>query len=106
MKRKWLLLVTSALLISIATSGFLLVSNRVAFLTVNTRARIELNGAPVAGEILENHVNAVVTTRIGNNAHSYRLFFEGDTDFTGDMGSVVDCKKWAAPRVPVLLETR
>ena len=49
---------------------------------------------------------AIVTTLQGGKEHSYQLLFAGDTDFTGNMGNVVDCHEWVAPRFPVLIETR
>ena len=106
MKRKWRSLVALASLVIALVLGFLIFSRRLAFFTLNTRAKIEVNGVPVNGELLEGGANAIVTTRGPGKSHSYRLFFAGDTDFTGDMGSVVDCNQWVAPRVPVLPETR
>jgi hypothetical protein len=87
----------------VAWLGF---SGRVAYLTLDRRLTIEVNGTPVEGEILRNRVAAIVTRRDAGKKHSYQLLFEGDTDFTGDMGSVVDCHEWVAPHLPLLLETR
>ena len=106
MKQKWLFLAAFALLLIVVVFGFLFFSGRLAFLTLNTRAKIEVNGAPINGELLEGRATAIVTTRGSGKSHSYRLFFEGDTDFTGDMGSVVDCNQWVAPYLPVLPETQ
>jgi hypothetical protein len=106
MKRKWLYLAAFALLLILVAFGFLLFSGRLGFLTLNTRAKIEMNGAPISGELLVGRATAIVTTRGPGKSHSYGLFFEGDTDFTEDMGSVVDCGGWVAPNLPVLPETR
>jgi len=81
-------------------------SGSVAYLTLDRRLTIEVNGTPVEGEILSNRITAIVTRRDAGKKHSYQLLFEGDIDFTGDMGSVVDCHEWVAPRLPFLLETR
>lgn len=81
-------------------------SGRLRFLIVNRNASIELNGTPVRGEILTGRTNALVTIREPGKGHSYQLFFEGDTDFTGDMGSVADCGPWVAPHFPVIPETQ
>jgi hypothetical protein len=69
------------------------------------RLRIEVDGVPVEGEILGNRFSAIVTRRDAGKKHSYQLFYEGDVDFTGDMGSVADCHQWVAPRFPFLLQT-
>ena len=42
----------------------------------------------------------------GGEEHSYRLLFAGDTDFTGNMGTIFDCHEWVAPHLPVLLKSR
>ena len=81
-------------------------SGRLRFLILNRHASIELNGTPVQGEILNGRTNALVTIREAGKDHSYQLFFEGDTDFTGDMGSVADCDPWVAPHLPVIPETK
>jgi hypothetical protein len=65
------------------------------FLKLDTNPKISVNGAAVPGELLVGQTTAVVTVRDTDKAHSYQLFFEGDTDFTGDMGSLVDCGAWA-----------
>jgi len=54
--------------------------------------------------VLEGSLTTIVTRRDAGKAHSYRLFFEGDTDSTGGTGFVIDCHTWLAPRVPFLLE--
>jgi hypothetical protein len=56
--------------------------------------------------VSEGGTTAVVTTRQAGKNHSYQLFFEGDTDATGDMGFVADCRPWVAPHLPFLPETR
>lgn len=81
-------------------------SGKVACLALDRRWTIEVNGTPVAGEILSNRVTAIVTRRDKGRQRSYRLFFEGDTDRTGDMGFVVDCGSWVAPHLPLLPQTR
>jgi hypothetical protein len=105
MQMKWLFLAALILLLIPLVFGFLLFSGRLGFLTLNTRAKIEVNGASINGELLEGRATAIVTTRGHGKSHSYRLFLAGDTDSTGDMGSVVDCNQWVAPRLPVLPET-
>lgn len=106
MKTKWLLQGALALLLLAVALVYLHFSGRLAFLTLNRRATIELNGAPVQGELLEGRRTAVVTTRDPGKIHSYQLFFEGDTDSTGDTGFVLDCNQWVAPHLPLLPETQ
>jgi len=76
----------------------------VELLTLYKGATIEVNGAPVPGEMLKGTRTAIVTRRDSGKRHSYRLFFEGDTDSVGDTGWVIDCHAWVAPRLPFLLE--
>jgi hypothetical protein len=104
MKRKLFLLAALALPCALVFGGLFL-SRKVACLTVDTHARIEVDGALVHGELLEGKAAVIVTLRDRGNKHSYGLFFDGDTDYTGDMGAVVDCNEWVAPRFPVLLAT-
>jgi hypothetical protein len=107
MKKKWLkgLSVAVLMVLSVlATYAFLRSYNAVAFLTRNKNTTIEVNGALVQGEVLEGRLTAIVTRRDAGKVHSYRLFFEGDTDSNGDTGFVIDCHAWVAPRLPFLLE--
>ena len=103
MKRKGLFLVAVSLTIFVI--GLVLQPfHAVVFLTRNSKVTIEVNGSPVNGEMLEGQLAAIVTTRVPGKAHSYRIFFEGDTDFNGDTGFVIDCHTWVAPDFPLLLE--
>lgn len=85
---------------------WLSLSRRILYLTLDRRLIIEVNGMPVEGDVLKNKATAVVTRRDAGKKHSYQLLFEGDTDFTGDVGSVIDCHEWVAPHLSFLLETR
>jgi hypothetical protein len=104
MKRKGLLMVALVGLSVFAAYAFLRSYNAVAFLTRIRNTTIEVNGAMVQGEILNGRLTAIVTRRDTGKVHSYRLFFEGDTDSSGDTGFVIDCHAWVAPRLPFLLE--
>ncbi len=104
-KGRFLLFALTVLVITSAVA-WLALSRRVVYLSLDRRLKIEVNVTPVQGEIFRNRVTAIVTRRDAGKKHSYQLFFEGDIDFTGDMGSVVDCHEWVAPRLPFLLETR
>lgn len=86
--------------------NWLVLSRGLAYFTLEKRLRIEVDGVPVEGEILGNRFSAIVTRRDAGNKHSYQLFYEGDVDFTGDIGSVADCHQWVAPHFPFLLQTR
>ncbi len=99
-----LLIALFAFLLVVAVCVYLRSSGTVALLTLNKRVTIEVNGAPVPGEMLKGTRTAIVTRRDSGKRHSYRLFFEGDTDSTGDTGWVIDCHAWVAPRLPFLLE--
>jgi hypothetical protein len=106
MLRKRLLLPVAAVLVIAFAVAWLLLSDRVAYLTLDRRFKVQVNGVPVDGEILSNRTTAIVTRRDAGKRHSYQLFFEGDIDSTGDTGTVVDCHEWVAPHFPLLLETR
>ena len=104
MRRKSVILVGFAIALLPLFLGYLYLSHRIDFLVLDTSATINKNDANVQGEMLRSHGAAVVTTREAGKSHSYMLFFAGDTDFTGDMGDVVDCGSWVAPHLPILLE--
>ena len=106
MIKRWFLLTAITVLVIAMATGWLFLSGRVAYFTLDRRLRIEVNGVPVEGEILGNRVSAIVTRRDAGKKHSYQLFYEGDVDLTGDMGSVADCHRWVAPHFPFLLQTR
>jgi hypothetical protein len=106
MTRKSFLLSALTIIVVASTVAWLFFLGRVAYLSLDRRLTIEVNGTPVQGSVLRNRITAIVTRRDADNKHSYELFFEGDTDFTGVMGSVVDCHEWVAPDAPLLLETR
>lgn len=104
-KRRIVLCAVIVLAIAFA-AAWLSFSGRIAFLTLDRRLKIEVNGVAVEGDILMGRAAAIVTRRDAGKEHSYQLLFEGDIDSTGDMGSVVDCREWVAPHLPLLLETR
>jgi hypothetical protein len=104
MKTGRLLVASFAFLFVVVAYIYLRSSGAVGLLTLNRSAVIEVNGTRVPGEMLEGRLTAIVTRRDRNKRHSYRLFFEGDTDSTGDTGWVIDCHTWVAPRLPFLLE--
>ena len=94
------------ILIAVALAvAWMVRSGKVAFLSLDRHSTIRVNGMPVPGEILGNKFTAIVIRREGVKQHSYQLFFEGDTDSTGDMGFIVDCGQWVAPHLPLLSET-
>jgi hypothetical protein len=88
----------------LAACAFLRSYKAVGLLTRNGSAMIEVNGGLVGGEILIGGQTAIVTRRDAGKVHSYRLFFEGDTDSNEDTSFVIDCHAWVAPRLPFLLE--
>lgn len=105
---KWLKLTALVLLFVCCLWAyvFYFYSGRASYFVLNKRVTIYVNGTPVPGELLEGRATAIVTRRDAGKEHSYYLFFEGDVDQVGDMGSVVDCHEWVAPRFSLLLETR
>ena len=105
MKRKGLIAVGLVVLSILGACAFLRSTNAVGFLARNGKATIEVNGKQVQGDILDGRLTAIVTRRDAGKTHSYRLFFEGDTDSHGDTGFVIDCHAWVAPQLPFLLET-
>ena len=116
---KWL----SACLICVgfglfAVSPFLL--GKAACIVKNDAWSVNLNGTPTQAEWLDDihgynrrpivHGIAVpgpviLTLRSGSSAHSYRLYFDSDSDFSGTIGSVMDCGTWVAPRLPAWFVT-
>jgi len=103
---RWLKLGILVLVVLSFLGSYLYYSNRIDYLTVARNSIIEVNGAPLNGEVLEGRAVAIVTTRRGGEAHSYELLFAGDTDMTGNMGLVIDCHEWVAPPLSVLLKTQ
>ena len=89
-KTRHLLVALFAFLFVLLVCVYLRSSGTVGLLTLNRSARIEVNGTPVPGEMLEGTLTAIVTRRDSGKRHSYRLFFEGDTDSTGNTGWVID----------------
>jgi hypothetical protein len=86
--------------------AWLFYSGRASYFILSRGATFTVNGAPVPGQVLRGRATAIVTTREAGKEHSYQVWFAGDTDFTGNMGNVIDCHEWVAPRLPILLETR
>jgi hypothetical protein len=103
MRRLALIGVTICLLT--AAVSYLHLTGRFAFLRRATDWNVAVNGVTVDGEVLAGRAFAVVTRRDKGQEHSYLLFYEGDVDQTGNMGRVIDCRKWIAPRLPILIET-
>ena len=101
MRRLALIGFTMCLLTSIAF--YLHLTGRFGLLRRTPQWKVEVNGAVVDGDVLVGRAFAVVTRRDKGKEHSYALFYE---DQTGDMGRVIDCREWIAPRLPILIETR
>jgi hypothetical protein len=105
MRKRWCA-TAAIIIIAVALAVVWMVgSGKIAFLSLDRHSTIRVDGTPVPGEILSNKFRAIVTRRDERQQHSYRLIFEGDTDFSGDMGFVVDCGQWVAPHLPYLPET-
>lgn len=105
MRLKLLPAISIVLALIILLSAYCIESGRAVLLNADTHAKITVNGAPVSGEVFLAHTTGIVSVGESSNRHSFRLYFAGDTDSTGNMGFVVDCGAWVAPRLPVLLET-
>ena len=105
MTKRWIVLSTLIVLMAFATA-WLSFSSKIAYLTLDRRHKIYVNGAPVEGEFLSNGFTTIVTRRDPGNVHSFQLFFAGDIDFTGNIGLVGDCHEWVAPHLPILIQTR
>jgi hypothetical protein len=85
--------------------GYLAVSGRVRFLVLH-RIPVEVNGVRMRAELLGSFSGAILTVRGAERDHSYQLWLAGDVDGVGDMGNVVSCGTWVAPRTPFLIATR
>ncbi len=103
---RWLILTVAAFLVLLLVCAWLVLSGRVSYFVLSRDATITLNGTRVPGRVLDGRATAIGTTLQAGKEHSYQLLFAGDTDFTGNMGNVVDCDEWVAPHFPVLIETR
>src|ERR1700739_4445809 len=103
---RWLILTVAAFLMLLLVCAWLVLSGRVSYFVWNRDATVTLTGTRVPGRVLNGRATAIVTTLQAGKEHSYQLLLAGDTDFTGNMGNVVDCRDWVAPRFPVLIETR
>jgi len=67
--------------------------------------KVVIHGSAIQADVLVGRSSALVTRRDNGQEHSYLLLYAGDVDQTGDMGYVLDCHNWVAPRMPVLIET-
>jgi hypothetical protein len=103
---KWLATTAVIFLLLSFSWAYLSFSGKAGYLVLDRRATVEVNSALVRGEVLEGRGTAIVTRRDVGKEHSYQLLFAGDTDMAGNIGFVVDCHKWVAPRLPFLVETR
>jgi hypothetical protein len=98
-------LIPAVLCLFIATASYAYISGRFDVLRRTGHYTIEVNGAAVYGDVLVGRASAVVTRRDNGNAHSYLLLYAGDVDRTSDIGQVIDCGEWIAPRLPILIRT-
>lgn len=103
---KYLTLAAIFLLFSTAFASYLYFSGNAEYLVLKKGVTLEVNGTPVRGEMLSGRAIAIVTRRDAGKEHSFQLFFAGDVDMKGDMGSVADCNQWVAPNLPLLIVTR
>lgn len=103
MRRATLIAATSCLLICIAAYAH--ISGRFIVLLRAGHCTVEVNGAAIDGDVLAGRRTTLVTRRDKDKAHSYLLLYEGDVDRTGDIGKVIDCGQWVAPRLPILIQT-
>jgi hypothetical protein len=63
MTNRWFLLSALTVLVVMFAIGWLVLSHRVAYFTLEKRLRIEVDGVPVEGEILGKRFSAIVTRR-------------------------------------------
>jgi hypothetical protein len=90
----------------LAAAGFYFhLIGRFDFLHRTTDWQVAVNGVTVDGEVLVGRTFVVATRGDKGKEHSYLLFYAGDVDQRGDMGIVIDCREWIAPRLPILIET-
>jgi hypothetical protein len=89
----------------VGAASYAYVSGRFDLLNRTGHYTVEVNGAAVRADVLVGRASAVVTRRDKGNIHSYLLLYAGDVDGTGDMGQVIDCGDWIAPRLPILIQT-
>jgi hypothetical protein len=77
MTKRWIMFAALMVLLVACAAAGLGFSGRIAYLTLDRRLRIEVNGMPVKGEILRNGVTAIVTRRDAGNEHSYLCLSRG-----------------------------
>jgi|SRR5580704_2995626 hypothetical protein len=103
MRRFVAIAAASCLVIGITSYAY--TSRRFGLLCRAGRYTVEVNGAAVHGGVLAGRSTAVVTRRDKGKEHSYLLLYAGDIDQTGDVGQVIDCGEWIAPKLPILIRT-
>ena len=81
------------------------VAKKFGYLLIAERVRAELDGEAVHGELLIGQADAFLTIRQSGRRHTYWLVLAGDIDQTGDMGEVIYCRDWIAPRFPFYIFT-
>lgn len=72
-------------------------SGSALLLAANRTAKVEVSGRPTEADVLVGRATMLVKLREPRKERSYQLKFEGDTDYAGDTGSVVNCDGWTAP---------
>lgn len=102
--RRFGLIATAACLLS-GVAFYAYVTGRFDLLHRSPGRTIDVNGTAVHADLLIGRMSAVVTRRDKGKEHSYLLLYAGDVDQTGDIGEVIDCRDWIAPRMPVLIRT-
>jgi hypothetical protein len=103
MRRFTLIAAVSCLLVGAALYAY--ISGRFDLLHRAEHCTIEVNGATIHGDVLVGRASALVTRKDNGNTHSYLLLYEGDVDRVGDIGRVIDCGDWIAPRLRILVQT-
>ena len=100
---KWL--VASIVLLACGAFSWkmLVATRKIVTLTRNSQVTIEVDGKRVQGDMLAGRYTAILTTRDAEKVHSYQFLYAGDVDRGGDIGLVLDCGSWVAPRLPFLI---
>ena len=102
---KWILGVALIGILLCSLWYYLTFSRAASYVVLNRNFILKVNEHSVPGEILEGRWGAVITRRDPGHSHSWILVYAGDIDQVANMGSVVDCGDWVAPRLPILLMT-
>ena len=104
MKRIAVLLAVASAAVALIWHGY--IAGEFDLLHQTRDKKVTVNGSAMQADVLAGRASALLTLRGRGREHSYLLLYAGDVDSKGDIGNVLHCHSWVAPRTPVLIETK